>query len=126
MVHLSNTMNMCVRVCVVCYNTYVQFVHFTCMHCVFAVGFSGPYPILIKKRPLGTLAGPNVLLSLMVHLLLITGTQLALWYYLKTRQWLVVMYVICSYSFNKGVIYITIFLESRLCASLIKMAVYGV
>ena len=62
------------------------------MCCVFAVGFSGPYPILIKKRPLGTLAGPNVLLSLMVHLLLITGTQLALWYYLKTRQWLVVMY----------------------------------
>ena len=62
------------------------------MCCVFAVGFSGPYPILIKKRPLGTLAGPNVLLSLMVHLLLITGTQLGLWYYLKTRQWLVVMY----------------------------------
>ena len=53
------------------------------------MGFSGPYPILIKKRPLGTLAGLNVLLSLIVHLLLITATQLALWYYIKTRQWLV-------------------------------------
>ena len=61
---------------------------------VFTVGFSGPYPVLIKKRPLGTLAGLNVLLSLIVHLLLITATQLALWYYIKTRQWLVILDVI--------------------------------
>ena len=43
---------------------------------VFTVGFSGPYPVLIKKRPLGTLAGLNVLLSLIVHLVLVTATQL--------------------------------------------------
>ena len=61
---------------------------------VFTVGFSGPYPVLIKKRPLGTLAGLNVLLSLIVHLVLVTATQLALWYYIKTRQWLVTLDVI--------------------------------
>ena len=59
--------------------------------CFVTVGFSGPHPELIKKRPLGTLAGPNVLLSLMVHLLLVTSTQLALWYYLKTQDWLVII-----------------------------------
>lgn len=58
---------------------------------VFTVGFSGPYPILIKKRPLGTLAGLNVLLSLIVHLLMVTATQLALWYYIKTREWSVTL-----------------------------------
>ena len=58
------------------------------------MGFSGPYPILIKKRPLGTLAGLNVLLSLIVHLLLILATQLALWYYIKTRPWLVVSVIL--------------------------------
>jgi len=61
-------------------------------NCNFTVGFSGPYPVLIKKRPLGTLAGLNVLLSLFVHLLLIIATQLALWYYVKTQNWLVITY----------------------------------
>lgn len=59
--------------------------------CIFTVGFSGPYPVLIKRRPPGTLAGLNVLLSLIVQLLLITATQLALWYYVKTQYWLVII-----------------------------------
>jgi len=57
------------------------------LYCV--VGFSGPYPRLIKRRPPGTLAGLAVLLSLLVHIMLITVTQLALWFYLKQQHWLV-------------------------------------
>jgi len=56
-------------------------------YCV--VGFSGPHPRLIKRRPPGTLAGLAVLLSLLVHIILISVTQLALWFYLKQQHWLV-------------------------------------
>lgn len=55
----------------------------------FVMGFTGPYPRLVKRRPPCTLAGVNVLLSLCVQVILLVLFQLAALFYLQSESWYV-------------------------------------
>ncbi len=51
------------------------------------VGFTASYPQLVKKRPLGTLAGIHVLLSIVIQTILLIVFQVGALCYLSTRSW---------------------------------------
>lgn len=51
------------------------------------VGFTGPYPRLVRQRPPGTLAGIHVLMSVIVQALLLVAFQLGALFYLKAQPW---------------------------------------
>ena len=52
-----------------------------------AVGLTGPYPNLVKRRPPGTLAGLSVFLPVMVHVLFLVAFQIGGLFYLQSRAW---------------------------------------
>ena len=51
------------------------------------VGYTGPYHRLVKRRPLGTLAGVHVMLSLATHTILLLVFQLSALEYLRQQPW---------------------------------------
>jgi magnesium-transporting ATPase (P-type) len=51
------------------------------------MGYTGPYPHLVKRRPLGTLAGVHVLLSLCLQTVVMVIVQVAALLYLKSQPW---------------------------------------
>ncbi|XP_064384739.1 polyamine-transporting ATPase 13A3-like isoform X2 [Halichondria panicea] len=55
----------------------------------FTMGFTASYPQLVKKRPLGTLAGIHVLLSIVIQTILLIVFQVGALCYLSTRSWYV-------------------------------------
>lgn len=58
------------------------------------VGYTGPYQQLVKRRPLGTLAGLHVMLSLCVQTAFLLAFQLGALYYLDHQPWSVSTVVI--------------------------------
>jgi len=54
---------------------------------VFVVGLTGPYPRLVKKRPLGTLAGLHVFLSIITQIVLVILFQVGILVYMSTQYW---------------------------------------
>ncbi|XP_064387649.1 polyamine-transporting ATPase 13A3-like isoform X2 [Halichondria panicea] len=55
----------------------------------FTMGFTSAYPRLVKRRPLGTLAGIHVLVSMALQTCLLAAFQLGALYYLSARPWYV-------------------------------------
>jgi predicted P-type ATPase len=53
----------------------------------FVMGLTGPYPRLVKRRPLGTLAGVRVFASVLTQLFLMASVQLSVFFYLRTEYW---------------------------------------
>ncbi|KAL5467469.1 hypothetical protein EMCRGX_G031695 [Ephydatia muelleri] len=53
----------------------------------FVMGLTKPYPKLVRRRPLGTLAGMNVLFPFVVHIGLIIAFQMGGLLILKGRPW---------------------------------------
>ena len=53
------------------------------------VGLTGPYSRIVKRRPLGTLAGIHVFSSILIQTGLMILGQLAMYYYLKSEPWYV-------------------------------------
>ena len=51
------------------------------------VGLTGPYPRLVKQRPLGTLASAHVVLSLLTQTFIMVAMQIGLLIYMKTESW---------------------------------------
>lgn len=58
------------------------------------VGYTGPYHQLVRRRPLGTLAGVHVMLSLCVQTVLLLAVQLGALYYLRHQPWYVSVVVL--------------------------------
>lgn len=56
------------------------------------VGLTGPYPYIVKRRPLGTLAGIHVFSSIIIQTVLMIIGQLGMYYYLKSEPWYVGIY----------------------------------
>lgn len=68
-------------------------------HDVFSpVGYTGPYQQLVRRRPLGTLAGVHVMVSLCVHTALLLAFQLGALFYLQHQPWSVSMVFYCYHS----------------------------
>eukprot|EP00731_Ephydatia_muelleri_P014337 Em0008g57a len=55
----------------------------------FVMGTTEPYPHLSKQRPPGTLAGVDVLFSVIAHVVLMMCYQVGILFYLKSREWFV-------------------------------------
>lgn len=55
----------------------------------FVMGLTGPYSRIVKRRPLGTLAGIHVFSSILIQTGLMILGQLAMYYYLKSEPWYV-------------------------------------
>lgn len=77
----------------VSYNTvHVVHIH-TCMlhvlHVCFPspVGLTGPYPRLVKRRPIGTLAGVHVVLSILTQTFIMIAFQIGILFYAKSEPW---------------------------------------
>ena len=62
------------------------------------VGLTGPYPYIVKRRPLGTLAGIHVFSSIIIQTVLMIIGQLGMYYYLKSEPWYVGIYNHIHYS----------------------------
>ena len=60
------------------------------------MGLTGPYPHLVKRRPLGTLAGLRVYISILSQYVLMCGIQLAVFFYLRTQNWYYLIVTSCS------------------------------
>ncbi|KAL5492027.1 hypothetical protein EMCRGX_G017415 [Ephydatia muelleri] len=60
---------------------------FLILSCAFVMGLTGPYPHLARRRPPGTLAGLNVFLPVMVHVILLVAFQIGGLFYLQSRPW---------------------------------------
>ncbi len=53
------------------------------------VGLTGPYPRLVKRRPVGTLAGVHVLLSILTQVMVMVAFQVGVLFYLHSEEWYV-------------------------------------
>jgi cation-transporting ATPase 13A3/4/5 len=54
---------------------------------ILTVGYSGPSKVLSDRRPLGTLVGPLVISSLVIHCVWIVLFQMGVWVYMQTSLW---------------------------------------
>lgn len=64
---------------------YVDFVLILAI--AFVMGLTGPYPHLVKRRPIGTLAGIHVIVSVITQAVLMLAMQLGIFFYVQTQHW---------------------------------------
>ena len=57
------------------------------------MGYTGPYHRLVMQRPLGTLAGVHVMLSLALHTILLIIFQISALKYLQNQSWFVTLVI---------------------------------
>jgi len=95
----------------------------------FVMGFTGPYPRLVKRRPPGTLAGVHVLLSVILQTILLIAFQLGTLYFLEGQPWYVPLHpdpdgdnIVCSE--NTVVFLVSIFQYIGLAVALSTAAPY--